>query len=471
MRQTITHIKHRLAIVAGLAILITGCQASDPLAQWDNPGLAQRLQQISEQGLSDESRWQATQAPVDDTTVQGLVEASLISNPEIVAGRRRIERLRERIPQANALDDPRVAVTAGDLAQTAAGQVDYIVSFTQALPYPGTLDARAAVAEQEVLTATAELLDSMQHVAAEVRSLYWRRYAVARAVEVTEQDKQILGQIAEVIQARARVGSADQADQLRVALRLAELEQQLDRLHQEQRSLDAMINRLLNRDVTIPLPEPVAAKWTDSPTDREQALRDAEVRNPAVMIQRRRVEGYRHRFKLAQTERQPDLSMGVQYAGVGSDGLSPVANGDDQWGFTVGVSLPFWSDRYDAMEREALHGIGETLAQLDAAQGRAANLVEDALARMDAERSMLRRYNEQMLPDARRTLDLSLAGYAAGTESFIQMMDDWQRTLDLELATHRAHARYEQALSDLQAATGFDVAGQPAEHPTGANDE
>ena len=162
---------------------------------------------------------------------------------------------------------------------------------------------------------------------------------------------------------------------------------------------------------------------------------------------------------LAKVERRPDFRIGVQYSAVGSDGLAGSANGEDQFALTGAVTLPLNSDKYDAMEREALRGIGETLAELDAAQGAAANAAEDALARMDAEAAMLTRLNEQMLPDSRRAFELSLAGYRAGNVSFIQMMDDWQRTLDLELAMHRGHARYEQAYADLAAALG-DVSGQ-----------
>ncbi len=459
-----SHRRRRLPLLMpAVLLMLTGCQGADPAGlRWDSPAFEDRLAEVRDKGLAADAPRVTAEDAVVDGTLSALVEFALAHNPEVRAGRLRVERLRELPAQASALEDPMLSVTAGELAQTAAGQVDYIVGITQSLPYPGTRAARSAVAEQEVLTASAQWLERMERVAAEVRRVYWRRYSTARAFEVTERDKQVLQQVRDIIDARARVGEAEQADQLRVALRIADLDQQLDRLKQEMRSLDAMMNRLLNRRADAPLPLPETVAWSPQAFDRDELIARAERVNPAVVVQRRRVEGYRHRYRLARIERRPDFRLGVQYAAVGSDGLAGSANGDDQFAVTGSVSLPLFSGRYDAMEREALRGIGETLAELEAAQGRAANLAEDALARMDAEASILKRLNEQMLPDSRRTFDLALSGYRTGRVSFLQLMDDWQRTLDLELATHRAHARYEQGRADLAAVMG-DVAGREAD--------
>ena len=442
------------------ALSLAGCQSASHAGMlWESQALRDRVKEVRKHNLAGGSPRVTADVEVKDGSMQALVDLAVAHNPEVAAGRLRIERMREHPAQAGALEDPELSLTVGELPQTAAGQVDLIVGLTQKIPYPGTLKTRASLAEHHVLTAATELLDDIERVAAEVRRVYWRRYGTARAIEVNRQDKQVLQQISETIDARARVGESGQADQLRVSLRLSELEQQHDRLTQEMRSLDAMMNRLLNRRVDAPLPVPEVAAWEPRELDRDHLIAKAERENPAVQVRRRLVEQYRHRFMLAKVERRPDFRIGVQYSAVGSDGLAGSANGEDQFALTGAVTLPLNSDKYDAMEREALRGIGETLAELDAAQGAAANAAEDALARMDAEAAMLTRLNEQMLPDSRRAFELSLAGYRAGNVSFIQMMDDWQRTLDLELAMHRGHARYEQAYADLAAALG-DVSGQ-----------
>lgn len=466
---------HQLPLILAAVLLLSGCRSADHTGmQWESHAFKDRLTEIRDHGLAPDTQRVTDQVQIDDGSMKALVELALANNPEIKAGRLRVERLNERPAQVAELDDPVAALTFGELAQTAAGQIDYIVSLSQALPYPGTLDARKAVAEQDVLTASAELLDVMERVAVEVRRVYWRRYAVVRAIEVTEQDREVLQQISDTIDARARVGEAEQADQLRVSLRIADLDQELDRFRQEQESLDAMMNRLLNRQTEASLPTPEAVDWEAIEIDRKKMIHQAEQNYPAVLVQRRRVEGFRQRFKLAKMERRPDFRVGVQYAAVGDEGVAGSANGDDQFALTGAISIPIYSDKYDAMEREAFRGIGEALMGLDAAQGQAANLADDALARMSAEQSILNRLYDQMLPESQRAFELALNGYRAGTVSYIQMMDDWQRTLDLELAAHRAQARYEQARADLAAAVG-DVSGRAIEQrqdmPRGSNHE
>ncbi|MGB0768839.1 MAG: TolC family protein, partial [Phycisphaeraceae bacterium] len=155
------------------ALLLAGCRSADHTGvRWESQAFKDRLTKIRDHGLDPGSQRLTAEVQIDDGSMQALVDLALKNNPEIKAGRLRVERLNERPAQVAELDDPVAALTVGELAQTAAGQVDYIVSLTQALPYPGTLDARKAVAEQEVLTASAELLDVMERVAVEVRRVY-----------------------------------------------------------------------------------------------------------------------------------------------------------------------------------------------------------------------------------------------------------------------------------------------------------
>ena len=217
-------------------------------------------------------------------------------------------------------------------------------SLTQALPYPR--HARRPSGGSEQACGRVGGAKVMERIAAEAdaRRVYWRRYRWRRAAEVTGAGQAGAGQqVGEVIDARARVGNAGQADQLRVSrLRLADLEQELDRLRQAAAGeLDAMMKRWTEPPTSAFCPSRWMLDWSPAEVDREAMIGGPE-RQPGRAGPASARRGLRQQFKLARLERRPDFRIGVQYAAVADDGLAGSANGDDQFAVT-GVTLPFFS--------------------------------------------------------------------------------------------------------------------------------
>lgn len=454
----------RFAACLLTAALVAGCQNNDPFAQWSDQDLAQQVQTYQQSGnLPAASRHRRTaESPASSPMQQGHVDAyvtkALSQNAQIRAAFQETQRLRERIPQARALPDPMASITFGQLAQTAAGQVDYIVGVSQSLPFPGTLNAREQVARQQVVESLEKLAQTTQQVEADVRRTYWSYFAATRKVRILDQNRQLLEQIEATVNARVRVNQAGQDDLLRITRRLARLENRQAEMRQRVATASAMLNRLMSQPTGLPLPPPPCETPDRQPLDRDQLIQTALLTNPAVRIARAQAETYRERLSLAKTERLPDFMLGFQYGAVGESGLSPVANGEDQFAGTVGVSIPLWTGQYDAAEREALRGVGQAVANVRAAEDRAAFEVDDALARYEANQNVLRRLRERMMPDARQTIELAIVGYQNGRLELLQLFDDWQALLDDQLEEAQTIANMNRALADIQQTLGQPIA-------------
>lgn len=455
--------KHRSKYSGVCALIIplislSGCAGPDPFDDWSDTDLAERVESLNR---SDpwvaESTWKDFRGindPPDEAGLSWYTATAFRDNPEIRAARQRVERLRERVPQATALPDPMATFTFGELAQTAAGQVDYIVGVQQSLPFPGTLDARGEVARQEVVASLHALQGVINRVVGDVRRAYWSYDGASREIEVLEQSRMLLIQIESAVQARVRVGKAGQADLLRISREVAALENRLSEWKRRQQTASAMLGRLTSRRTPTAWPRTELSGWTDRAFDSQALRRLATQNNPGVAEARARVQTYRQRLELARQERKPDFVVGFHYGEVRAGGLAPSANGDDQIAGTVGVSIPFWSGRYDASEREAMRGMGEAMAEVHAAQDRAAYEVEEALAKIESSEQALRRLQERMMPDARQTIEVALSSYRTGDVDFIQMLDDWQVLLGDQLEEVRLIADLHKALADLQQALG-----------------
>ena len=179
--------------------------------------------------------------------------------------------------------------------------------------------------------------------------------------------------------------------------------------------------------------------------------------NPDIALARERIEGFRHRLELARLNRWPDLTVSFSYNLVDSDGLSRVANGDDQWWVGAGVNLPIWTQRLDAAESEAARGIFQGIAALSDVQNRVAFRVQDALVRAESRQRQVVLFRDVIIPQARQTVDASLSGYRAGKLEFLTLVDNWRKLFEFEVIYHQNLAALEQSIADLQQAIGRDL--------------
>ena len=450
-----------------LAVLVLGgCTGPQPFAAWDDQALAHRVAEISRghSAASVAPRLPRPEDPVpDNASVSWYVQQALAYNPKVRAARQRVERLRERVPQVTALPDPTASITFGKLAETAAGQVDYLVGVRQSLPFPGTLDARGEVARQEVVEALFALEDTINQVMADTRRTYWSYDGAGREADVLREGQELLEQIEAAVQSRIRVGRADQSDALRVSRERAALDNRLSELEQRQRTAAAMLARLTSRSAPPEArkwPKAASEDWETVTLDAERLRTWAQNHHPEVAAAQARIGTFRQRLELARRERLPDFVAGVQYGEVG-DGLAPSSNGDDQLAVTLGITIPLWIEADDAAEREALRGIGETVAEARAAQDRVAFAVDDALARLEADQQVLRRLRERMMPDAKQVIELALTNYPTGDTDFLQLLDDWQTLLDDQRQEARVVAGLHRTMADLEQALGGSMPPPP----------
>jgi outer membrane protein, heavy metal efflux system len=454
MRQTILV---RFLLIWALAPL--GCSSPDPFDDWTNADLADRAQSYVTEG-TEPTYLNRPVPPLDPDVrrgVEGYVGLALQRNPEISAAAQKVQRLQERIALVSSLDDPMVTISGGEMAETAAGQVEYVAGVSQRVPFPGKLGARGRIAEREVAVAAAELETVRLRVAGDVRRAYWRYYTATRGVEVTERSKGLVASFRDAAEAKLRAGRAHQDDVLRASVELTDLDARIVRFKQQQDSAAAMLNSLLDYHPRTELPPPPPIEFARLSLEIGDLLRRSQTTNPQIAAARERMAGYRERLVLARLDSKPDFLVGFSYGGVDSGGLTQSANGDDQWWLTLGVTLPIWADKQDAARREALRGVGETLSGLRAAQNRVAYQVQDSLSRVAAQQQLVVLFADRMLPEAQQTVDVSLSGYRAGRVDFLTLIDNWQQLLRFELIQQQNLSQMQSALADLREATGGEL--------------
>jgi outer membrane protein TolC len=471
LTTTITNTERRQPVVTLLvlaALTTAGCGgAGSPFAQWidteESIAQAQRAEPRADfRGKPGSTQRVGAVARGADLPPEAgpedFVRLALEHNPGVRAAEQSVHRLSDRIPQAERLDDPMLFVApVGEMSETAAGQVGLMTGVSQTLPLPAKVQTRGRVAAQAVAEAVQELQRVRLEVVADTRSAWWQLYYTTRAIEVTEDNRGLLRQLRDVAEVKYRAGTADQEDVLRASVEMSSLDVDLLAIRQRQTAARAMLNLLIDRPVTTAVPDPPTRSLEMVSLELQRLLEQARQINPDIRRVQERIEGSRRRLELARLDRWPDLTVSVNYNAVESDGLSPVANGRDQWWVGFGVNLPLWAKSLDAAEHEAMREILQGIAALDDTQNRVAFRVQDAMAKVDSQQRQVVLFRDVIIPQARQAVDASLSSYRAGSVGFLTLVDNWRMLLDFELMYHRSLAQLEESFAQLQAAVGQDL--------------
>lgn len=393
-----------------------------------------------------------------EASVESYIRLALERNPSIRAAEMKIERLGARVPQVTSLDDPMFQIAPfGDMAETAAGQVGLMTGVSQKLPLPVKLKTRGRIAEQDVAMALHDLHQMRLRIVSDTRQAYWSYYFTSQALKSINRSKALLSQFKQIAEAEYKAGNRSQADVLRAATELSNVEGELITLKQRQDNARRMLNQLMDRPLQAALPEPTVAELEAVNAELDDLLARAAQHNPAIARMREKIEQYRQKQKLARLNRWPDLNVSVNYVAVEDDGLSMAANGDDQWWFGLGFNLPIWAEKYQAAEREAVKGMLESVAELTAEQNRIAFQVEEAYSKVIAQQKLLNLFQSTIVPQARQTLESTKSSYRAGKVDFLSLIDNWRKLLNFELMQHRAQAEMEQAVAELEQVVGSQI--------------
>jgi cobalt-zinc-cadmium efflux system outer membrane protein len=391
---------------------------------------------------------------VGSGTSDKLAALAAKHNPAIAALRHRAERMEAQAPQAASLPDPMASVSAGSMAETAAGQMQGMVGVSQKFPHAGKRDAASRAARHEAAAIRAEADALALKVSEQVKSAWWDYYLAEKTISYTKENRELLSSIKEIVAARIETDSASQADQLRTENEITLLDRDLADLRKLRSSAIARINSLLNRHAGSSLPPPREPSLPAT-SSLENLIARAQVNHPDIAAAQQRVDAFNQRLRKAKLERYPDPTVGITYAPVSGSGLAGSANGRDQVFATLGFNIPLWREPRKAMVREATAGIAETKALLESSRADLRYRVEDAYFRAKTAREVTTLFKDRLIPSAKQASEVTLTGYSAGKSSFTDVLETQREVLTYQLQLIKSRAELGKAIATLEAAAAL----------------
>ncbi len=380
-------------------------------------------------------------------SLPGLIEELTDRNPELKAARDRWEAAKAVIPQVQSLPDPKLqfGYQRMPMVEPLEGPM-YGVG--QEIPFPGKLRLRGEVARRE-----AERLEQAYHATrlrliAALKQGYYALHFVHKSIEIVEKNKLLLVQFEKTAKARYSVGQAAQQDVFRAQVEISRVLDRLAVLEQQKESLQADLNRLLNRPPADPLGKPEEIEVPLLTLPLPELTRRAEESSPALRSSAKGVELGEQAVALAKREYFPDFDLTA--LGLRNDRIN-----DNGYQLMLGVRVPLY---YETKQRQ---GVTQALAGLSAARDDLAGARQEVLARVKdsfvrvqrAER-LIAILRDAIIPQATLALRSAQAGYSVGKVDFLTLLNSLLTLQESELELHGEMVAHEQAIARLEELTG-----------------
>lgn len=394
--------------------------------------------------------------PREVLRLEDAVNEALAKNPAIQAGAHNVTAQRLKVPQAKALPDPTVGIGwEGNITPFSVQEGDpssyRAVTASQQLPYPGKLKLRGEIASKEADAAQSDYDAVRRNVTAEVKAAYYDYWFYGKAIQTTEQNKDLLTKLTQISEARYRVGKGIQQDVLRSQVEISLLRQRLAVLEQQRQTSQARLNTLLARDPDAALP---AAANISNPAALNYSLDDlyklARQNDTGLQREKQMVERNQLAIHLAQKDYYPDLSVGYMYQQ--RPGLP------DMHGATFTVNVPVF---YKKKQRQAVSEATEDRLAAERSRDNRQNelyfeLKQQYLAAKASE-ELLRLFSQGVVPQSSLALESSMSSYQVGTADFLTVLQNFSTVLTYEIDYYRELANYQMALARMEPLVGVEL--------------
>ena len=392
------------------------------------------------------------------TPIQHVVREALDSNPEIRSAGRERDAARQRIAPAGALDDPMLEAGALNVP-TDSWRFDRedmtmrMIGLAQKFPYPGKRSLRQDVANRDAESVEHGYRETVNRITRDARSSYLDLGLVIETTKLTEKNKVLLEQFLKIAEARYAVGQGSQADVLKARTQLSRMTDELIKLSRERPVIEAELNRVLGRGMgaVAPLPEEPQLREVALPLN---ALRETALSQRPQLLALQSLVGRNERaLELARRESYPDFDVRLSYGQ--RDNMPDGTRRSDLVSLTVAINLPVWRESKVTpriTEAQAMHE--QALGLYEAQRNEVLTKLRQQVAGAEQSLRSARLYQSDILPQARLTVEASLAAYRVNRVDFMALLDSQMTVFNYELAYATAVAGYNKALAEIDLLTG-----------------
>ena len=354
-----------------------------------------------------------------------LIRVAVERSPKVRAAKARWQATIEQYPQVTALPDPMFMYGYYVRnVETRVGPQRHRLSFSQSFPYPGTLDAAGEVVKKAIEIERVKHEQVIRDLIVELKLSYHELAYLQRAVELTQQNHELVASILTIATARYAEGKAVLNDVLKAQSQLAQLEYDLILLEELQRLEHANINGILSipsstlLGATAPVPyEPLDVPLAD--VEKQALSKRQELRIAGLSIEKA-TEG----IALAELQTKPMLKFDLMTIETGQ-ALMPDAIGSGKNPFTIGfgVTIPWSGLKNSSKVREAQQNREVVTANKCSLEDATKVALRKIYFRLENARRLVELYETTLIPQAGAAIEIAEEWHQEGPKNIAGFLE------------------------------------------------
>ncbi|WP_028989477.1 TolC family protein [Thermithiobacillus tepidarius DSM 3134] len=391
-------------------------------------------------------------APLGGSLTLAEAERLALSRyPTLAQSAAEIEAARARAIYAGQLQDPQLrlgveAVPIDSFALNRESMTQVVVGVTQMFPPTGRLALNRRSAEQATAAARARREDLAAQIRRDVRRAWLELFYQERALATLRVNRELYDQVVRAALAQYRTGRAQEADVLKAQLERDELLDQEQTLLAERDAARSRLARLLSLPETaLTLPEALPPL---PPLPARQALLAQVAQHPQAAAMEAEIRARELDVAAAKRDYYPEFGLEASYGyrAARADGQKL----PDMVSAGLVMSLPlFTAKRQDARLQERQAQARALRYEHDDMLLQLREEVNSRYAAYERLRQRVKVLEDTLLPEARQTVDSSLAAYRVGRLDMTGVLRARQSSLDYALRLWRARTDLAGAAADL----------------------
>ena len=397
-----------------------------------------------------------------DETLKELINTAIEVSPKIKMLEMKKLAALNRIEQNSNLPDPMLTLGLANLpvnsfSFTQEPMTGKIVGLSQAFPIPGKLSKQADVNRKDVDIVEQEIEDTKNEIRKNFIKNYYELVYVRKAIAITEQSKDLLKSIAEVVRTKYSVSSASLQNLLKVELEITGLAEKLEDLKSKERSQLSILNALLlrNENSQISTPEFPQLNFYSLTVD---ALIDSAIKyRPFLKGIREAKQKEVLKQSLAEYDYYPNFNLSFQYSF--RDRIARTNTPlDDFFTVMLGISLPFnYGGKVSSKVEETVSMQKLYDEQFNMSLQLLRSLLGASVAKLNSLKERIKLIEEGLLIQAKENLKTTLTSYQVGQVDFLNVIDAQNSLLKIENDLYRLRTDYLNEIAELEFLTGIEL--------------
>lgn len=384
-----------------------------------------------------------------------LIQEANLNNPQIKAARKRWIAAKDVIPQSRTLPDPKVDLgyikMSGNNPMDVDPRREQMIGLSQEIPFPMKLYLKGKVATLDAKRVNADYRSTQLAVIAQLKMTYYDLYFVNKSIEIYRRNQVLLEKMEKSARVTYSVGKTPQQDIFRAQTEISRILMRLVMLRQERSSLEADINRLLNRALDISVPTPSSLLITPLHYNLSHLYQLVDQQSPQLQAQQKNVEKSHQEVNLSKQDYYPDIE-------IGAGKLRDTAMGTQGYQVMLSATIPlYFASKQNYEVKESIARYNANIDDLYTTHRELSFQAKNDYLLIQRSVELINFIRHTIIPQATLTFKSSQATYGVGKVDFLTLLNNLLTLQDNELELHSEIAQHEKAMAKLEEITGVTL--------------